>query len=349
MKLTLAFCVLLLLVIAGTVDVRGQAPPLMNYQGQLQDSTGAPLATADYVLTFSLWDAVNGGTRVWGPQIYDGQTAPGHGLRIPVVQGYFNAMLGPVDTSGNSLAGAFEQTGRFIEIKVGDNAPISPRQQILSAPFAFKAQTAENAVKLGGFDWGNLLQGGTNNPQSTRLSEAKLPVGVTIPVGGIIMWWGRADNLPAGFELCDGTSPSTLGALLAGTKPNFTDRFPKGPASGTSDVVAAFGQGGTNSVPERKTGGTAITLNQMARHDHGGATGTGSVSGTNPYRDSGTINNLFAQKLINYTDTTRFRNRFSDHTHSIQAQGNNEAHDHSIPQHDNRPAFMEVFFIIRVK
>src|SRR5262249_49724686 len=69
--------------------------------------------------------------------------------RIPVVQGYFNVMLGPVDTTNRPLTGAFLGATRFLEIKVGTNNPISPRQQILSAPYALNSANAANVLAGG--------------------------------------------------------------------------------------------------------------------------------------------------------------------------------------------------------
>ena len=71
-------------------------PSLINNQGRLSDSNGVALPTTDYQLSFSIWDTNSGGNLVWGPQIFDGvQGTNGHGLKVPVVQGYFNVILGP--------------------------------------------------------------------------------------------------------------------------------------------------------------------------------------------------------------------------------------------------------------
>lgn len=119
-------------------------PALINYQGRLTDAQGDPLPTADYVLTFTVHDAEAVGTQVWGPQIHDGAPATGHGLKVPVVQGWFNIMLGPVDTSGRSLTNAFDASDRWVQIQVNDK-PITPRQRVVSAPFALRAQFAQEA------------------------------------------------------------------------------------------------------------------------------------------------------------------------------------------------------------
>lgn len=130
------FCkvfILTLLLSASTLSA-GSIPPFINYQGKLTDAEGAPLPTADYALTFRIFDAATGGTGVWGPQMFDGVTAQGHGAKVPVVQGFFNVILGPVDTSGRSILDAFSGD-RYLQIDAG-NGPILPRQKILTTAFA---------------------------------------------------------------------------------------------------------------------------------------------------------------------------------------------------------------------
>ena len=62
----------LLCCIAAALTLTGKAqtvPQMINYQGKLTDGTGVPLRTADYVLTFSVYDIDNtqSVTPVWGP------------------------------------------------------------------------------------------------------------------------------------------------------------------------------------------------------------------------------------------------------------------------------------------
>ncbi len=163
-------------MLATLADVDAQpVPPLINYQGRLSNPDGSPVPTADYTLTFKVFDATTNGTLVWGPQAFDGTTGlAGHGGKIPVVQGYFNVMLGPVDVSTNSLLNAFSGTNRFVEITVGTNNPIVPRQQVLSAPFAFQAA---NSAQLAGYDWSSILVSGSNNPSTGKISGSKIETG----------------------------------------------------------------------------------------------------------------------------------------------------------------------------
>src|ERR1051325_8753350 len=135
-------CILLLATLATTHADAQTVPALINYQGKLVNSNGLPVSTGDYQLRFRIYDAVTDGNLIWGPQIFNGQPGSGYGPLVSVVQGWFNVILGPVDTNGVSIANAFTGTNRFMEIQLGTNPPFSPRQQILSAPFALRANSA---------------------------------------------------------------------------------------------------------------------------------------------------------------------------------------------------------------
>lgn len=155
---------------------QGQSvPSLINYQGQISNPDGSVPVTADYELSFSIYDSDKRGTLIWGPHKFNGSSGPGLGPKIPVVQGYFNVMLGPVDTTSRSINTAFSNATRYVEIKVGTNAPIAPRQLILSAPYALRAEVAAQAANssaLAGADWKPLF--GVNTPVGTIL-PGKIP------------------------------------------------------------------------------------------------------------------------------------------------------------------------------
>ena len=154
-------------------------PVLINYQGQLQDSTGSPLPTSDNSLSFRMWDSPVNGSKVWGPQVFDGQTGKqGHGGMVPVVRGYFNVILGPNDETDQSIVNAFEGTNRFVQIDVVGQGSITPRQQILSAPYALKAASADRAGKasdadrLAGLDWSVVF--GVGKPSDGKIPGSKI-------------------------------------------------------------------------------------------------------------------------------------------------------------------------------
>jgi len=113
------------------------SPPYVNYQGLLNGANGQPLPTGNYSMEFNIYSQAQGGARVWGPFLFDGGNAPGHGPIVAVANGHFNVIIGPLDTASNSLASAFATPNSFIEMRVNGGSPILPRQQFLSTPYAF--------------------------------------------------------------------------------------------------------------------------------------------------------------------------------------------------------------------
>ena len=118
----------------------------INYQGRLTDSVGAPLTDGQYPIEFSLWSEATEGEQIWGPYILDGGTGIGHGPLADLVGSRFNVIIGIQDTSGISLTDALSATTTYLQIKVGEEAPITPRQIILPAPRALRADVIPNVT-----------------------------------------------------------------------------------------------------------------------------------------------------------------------------------------------------------
>lgn len=271
--------VLMVLLATKGMLVSQTVPSLINYQGQFQNPNGTTPPTADYELTVNVYDAATGGTLIWGPQRFNGQSGPGLAAKVPVVLGYFNLTLGPQDTAARNLAAAFDGSVRYVELRVGTNPPIVPRQQLLSAPFALRAASAGNADKLAGQDWNAFFNNGdpvTGTISGARISDStltgsklatgqvgnrelgsqavtdsKLAAGIAVPVGGVIMWWGTTASVPANYEICDGEAPVTVGATLVGNKPDLRDRFVKGAQAGVTDVKGSPVAGGAHFLDLR--------------------------------------------------------------------------------------------------
>lgn len=173
----------------------------INYQGRLTDSVGAPLPDGQYSIEFSLWDDVTGGTQIWGPFVLDGSPDPGHGPLADLVGSRFNVIIGSQDTSGESLTDALANSNAYLQIKVGSDDPITPRQIILPAPRALRADVIPNVtttassvdvdgdlsisgnVSIAGFIDGKVGIGVVPSPESTDELEVE---------GGIL-----ADSLTA--------------------------------------------------------------------------------------------------------------------------------------------------------
>ena len=131
-------------------------PATINYQGVVADSAGNLLGASGPInrkVIFRIFDASTGGTRLWTEE----QT-------VTIYKGEFSVLLGAGTTATGTAASetrpAFDTvftaaaTSRFIEIMVdnGDgvinasDSPISPRQSITSAAFAFRSQVAESIL-----------------------------------------------------------------------------------------------------------------------------------------------------------------------------------------------------------
>ena len=164
-------------------------PKLINYQGKLTDTAGSPLPSGAYGIKIQIWSSATVGQLVWGQEYSN----------VAVVNGVFNIILGAGGTTVSGAAAkdrglAFNESDRFIGLIVTKGATglaianaseIVPRQQILSTPYALRAQVAE-----------------------TTMSSL-------VPTGIISMWSGSIAKIPAGWALCDGSN---------GT-PDLRDRF----------------------------------------------------------------------------------------------------------------------------
>ncbi|PNU18791.1 hypothetical protein C2E25_15780 [Geothermobacter hydrogeniphilus] len=111
------------LLISGPVQA---APNLINYQGVLTDSTGAPITNAGQAMTFRLYDAATGGTKLWE-----------EARTVAVQNGSYSLLLGSVTPFP---AGLFQNDNLWLEIVVGGEV-LGARQQLTSVPYALQAQT----------------------------------------------------------------------------------------------------------------------------------------------------------------------------------------------------------------
>lgn len=106
-------------------------PKLITQQGRLVDSAGDPV-TGDLNFVFNIYTAVDAPTPVYT----EVQT-------ITLDNGYFSARVGETTIIPDAL---FNGDNLWIGVTVGSDSEMSPRQQIASVPYAFRAATADNAV-----------------------------------------------------------------------------------------------------------------------------------------------------------------------------------------------------------
>lgn len=171
-----ALAILLVIVV---LPVGAQTvPTLINYQGRLVDGNGVPLETSNRDLEIRIYDAAEDGSLIYGPQSYPAQ---------PVVNGYYNVLLGPADDVARSIEDAFDGPERYLEVRVA-GAAIVPRQRVLSAPFAIHSKTAEVAKNLvAGVNHAYSEQSGGVNSSDTTFSEYP-NLEVTLSTSGHPVW-----------------------------------------------------------------------------------------------------------------------------------------------------------------
>ena len=141
-----------LCLIVPQVFAQSKVPSMINYQGNVRDSAGVPIGSGTPVnraVTFRFYKSptsVLAADRLWSER----QT-------VTILDGNFNVLIGngtPVSGETNAVtpfADVFGQSASvYLGITVDDgnsatvDAEISPRQQIVSGAFAFRATVAES-------------------------------------------------------------------------------------------------------------------------------------------------------------------------------------------------------------
>jgi len=107
-------------------------PQMINYQGQLSDSSGNALDTTIQIV-FRIYDDSTGGTADWTET---------HSSVI-AVGGLFNALLGSVTALPDTI---FNDTARWLGVTVGGDSELSPRTKVNSMPFSYRIKTVDGAT-----------------------------------------------------------------------------------------------------------------------------------------------------------------------------------------------------------
>lgn len=165
--------VLVYAVLAAWVGAGAGVPQLINYQGRLTSSAGAPV-TATISITFTIYDDSTDGTVKWT------ETQPS----VVVTDGFFSVKLGSVNPLDETV---FSDAGRFLGITVGSDPEITPRTRITSTGYAHQVGSIDGAS--GGTITGPLMiapYGGKSawGPEHAGAPMVEIGVGVAINLGG---------------------------------------------------------------------------------------------------------------------------------------------------------------------
>ena len=122
---------LVLLVFLASFSL-AEIPRLINYQGMLTQSDGTtPVADANYSILFKIYNAAENGDLKWS-----------HTYNVSVINGLFNVVLGD---SGAPIDLSFDES-YWLELDVGPGEILSPRAQLTSVGYAYRAETADTAI-----------------------------------------------------------------------------------------------------------------------------------------------------------------------------------------------------------
>lgn len=149
-RMTFAALLGLLGSLAGGPPARAQVPQEINFQGKLLDTSNNP-RNGSFSLTFKIYNVATGGTALWS------ETQGS----VNVANGVFAVELGSVTPIPY---GVFSSSPTYLEITVGSEVG-SPRQLLVTSPYAFTAQNAESAATAQSAQ--SLAPGATNYVQVT--------------------------------------------------------------------------------------------------------------------------------------------------------------------------------------
>ena len=246
-------------------------PAEFSYQGVLRDASDAPM-TGNQTVQLRLYDVPTGGAELWG-RTYS-VLLDTNGLFNIEVSDTTGTKIDPASTA--TLDPIFARSNATVYVGltvVGSAGEITPRQKLLPVPFAAVAGnvsrasgnftvagrlTAQSAAFTGNLTAtnvtvtesvvanslhvkGNAIVGGDLNVTGTISGFG------TVPVGGITIWSGYANNIPGGWYLCNGHN---------GT-PDLRNRF-------------VVGAGGSGYAPHVTGGAEKVTLTkeQVPSHNH---------------------------------------------------------------------------------
>ncbi len=241
-------------------------PQQINYQGQLTRTNGSPLDTT-VAITFRLYNVVSGGTSLWT------ETHPS----VAVTAGLFQVLLGSVTT----LPDSFTANTRWLGVTVGNNTEMTPRRQIASIPYAYRAGTVDGAT--GGTVSGDVvinskLNVGTGNTNAGSfanvLGQDNVASGSNSAVGG-----GRYNKARGSYAvIAGGGSGAEVDSNSATGNSTFIGSGRGNVASGTVATVGGGEDNISSSSRSVVSGGIRNTASNVQTTVGGGEDNTASGS-----------------------------------------------------------------------
>lgn len=123
----------LLLIFSGYASAQvAPVPLLMNFQGRLARPDGTPVADGNYNIAFSLWNDATAtalANRKWALTV----------AGLSVRNGVFTTQL--INLPSDAFNGNL-----WLQIQIGNDPPLAPRQQLVTSAYAFKANSVPDGA-----------------------------------------------------------------------------------------------------------------------------------------------------------------------------------------------------------
>jgi hypothetical protein len=177
----------------GMASVAFAVPATIPFQGRLTDASGTAL-NGSFSIRFSLWNSLSGGVEQWN------ETQP----TVTVTNGIFRVDLGSVTALTPAIVSGQDM---FLEMKVGADAAMTPRQRMGSTLYAFRSGDAPGVAANHSTSPGSVASGNANLCSQT----------VTYPGPGtaiVTTWvsWEVDNNTPGvGSQSAFGISETSAG------------------------------------------------------------------------------------------------------------------------------------------
>ena len=191
---------------------QSQVPTLISYSGKVVDASGNGL-TATRTVTFRIWDHATASAAV-NRLFSEQQSVTISGGEFSVLIGAGSAVSGEANAAGiTTVADAFAGSNRFLGVTVDDGTAavdpeMSPRQQIVTTAFAFRAKVAESVAG------GSVTNAMIANTAVNTAQLADAAISTTKLADSAVSGAKIADSTITNAKIADGTITS---AKLAGS------------------------------------------------------------------------------------------------------------------------------------
>lgn len=292
----------LLGIFAGPLHAQ-TVPLYINYQGRLTDSVGAGLGTGTPVnrkIIFRIFDAPTAGNRLWSEMhtvtLSNGEFSVLLGNGIDAV---YNSISEPPTKTNTPLDTVFTSAGaaRFVEIVVdnGDgnfnnsDAAVTPRQQITSTAYSFRARAADTIASGTDLQLNNSNNYGLGYYGSTRLFNGAAVDGPVLfgQAGGalgsvndstknIALRWNAAGAVGVGSDLSGAAATTKL--VLQGDDANAVPAQLSIRGNADTNRRLLIGHNTSNNYSSLQSYAAASTTSNLVLNSAGGNVGIGTNS-----------------------------------------------------------------------